>query len=66
LIFDEVDVGQDWRGCIHIMNIARELNSKGYTIIFVTHNMSLVCEYARRLIVMSGNGIDQYEKQING
>jgi len=62
LIFDEVDIGQDRKGCIHIMNTAKELNSRGYTIIFVTHNMSLVCEYARKLIVMSGNGIVQYEK----
>jgi len=62
LIFDEVDIGQDYKGCIHIMNIARELHSRGYTIIFVTHNMSLVCEYARKVIVMSRNGILQYEK----
>jgi len=62
LIFDEIDIGQDRRGCIHIMNIAKELNSRGYTIIFVTHNMSLVCEYARKLIVMSRNGIVRYEK----
>jgi energy-coupling factor transport system ATP-binding protein len=62
LIFDEVDVGQDWQGCIHIMNIAKELHSKGYTIIFVTHNMSLVCDYAVRLAVMSRSGIVQYEK----
>jgi energy-coupling factor transport system ATP-binding protein len=62
LIFDEVDIGQDYKGCIHIMNIAKELHSRGYTIIFVTHNMSLVCEYARRVIVMDRNGILQYEK----
>jgi energy-coupling factor transport system ATP-binding protein len=62
LIFDEVDIGQDYKGCIHIMNIAKELHSRGCTIIFVTHNMSLVCEYARRLIVMNRNGILQYEK----
>jgi len=62
LIFDEIDIGQDWRGCIHIMDIARELHSRGYTIIFVTHNMSLVCEYARKVIVMSRDGIVQYEK----
>jgi len=62
LIFDEVDIGQDYKGCIHIMNIARDLHSRGYTIIFVTHNMSLVCEYARRVIVMNRNGILQYEK----
>jgi len=62
LIFDEVDIGQDYKGCIHIMDTARELHSRGCTIIFVTHNMSLVCEYARRLIVMNRNGILQYEK----
>jgi len=62
LIFDEVDIGQDYKGCIHIMNIAKELHSRGCTIIFVTHNMSLVCEYARRVIVMNRNGILQYEK----
>ena len=62
LIFDEVDVGQDRKGCIHIMNIAKELHSRGYTIIFVTHNMSLVCEYARKLIIMSRDGVAQYER----
>jgi energy-coupling factor transport system ATP-binding protein len=62
LIFDEVDVGQDYHGSRHIMNIARELHSKGYTIIFVTHNISLAQEYARRLIIMHKNSITQYEK----
>jgi len=62
LIFDEVDIGQDYKGCIHLMDIARELHSRGCTIIFVTHNMSLVCEYARKVIVMNRNGILQYEK----
>jgi energy-coupling factor transport system ATP-binding protein len=62
IIFDEVDIGQDYKGCIQIMNNARELHSRGYTIVFVTHNMSLVCEYASRVIVMNRNGILQYEK----
>ncbi|MDR0323856.1 MAG: ATP-binding cassette domain-containing protein [Treponema sp.] len=52
IIFDEIDVGQDYRGSIKIMNIAKELHSKGFTVIFVTHNMSLVYEYAHRLIKM--------------
>jgi len=52
IILDEVDVGQDYTGSIKIMNIANELYSKGFTIIFVTHNMSLVCKYAQRLIIM--------------
>jgi energy-coupling factor transport system ATP-binding protein len=57
IILDEVDVGQDHRGSLRIMDIARELHSKGFTIIFVTHNMSLACEYAHRLIMMDKKGI---------
>ena len=57
IILDEVDVGQDYAGSLKIMDIARELHSKGFTIIFVTHNMSLVCKYARRLIIMDKKGI---------
>jgi len=57
IIFDEIDSGQDYKGSIKIMNIARELHSKGYTIIFVTHNMHLVREYAQRLIKIENNCI---------
>jgi energy-coupling factor transport system ATP-binding protein len=57
IILDETDIGQDYRGSLNILNLARELHSKGYTIIFVTHNMALVCEYADRLIMMERNGI---------
>jgi energy-coupling factor transport system ATP-binding protein len=57
IILDEVDVGQDYAGSLKIMDIASELHSKGYTIIFVTHNMSLVCKYAHRLIIMDKKGI---------
>jgi len=57
IIFDEIDVGLDYRECLKIMNLAKELHSKGYTVIFVTHNKSLVCDYAHRLIKMGKNGI---------
>jgi energy-coupling factor transport system ATP-binding protein len=57
IIFDEIDVGQDYNGSLKVMNIARELHSKGYTIIFVTHNMSLICAFAQRLIMMDKKGI---------
>jgi len=52
IILDETDVGQDFRGSLKIMNIAMELHSRGFTIIFVTHNMFLVSEYARRVFIM--------------
>jgi len=57
VIFDEADSGTDYRGSRHIMDIARDLNKKGFTIIFVTHNISLAAQYARRLVVMEKNGI---------
>ena len=65
IIFDEIDVGQDYPGSLKIMNIAKELHAKGYTIIFVTHNISLVCEYAQRLIMMERNGIIMNKRRGN-
>ena len=57
IIFDEVDVGNDYCGSLKIMNIARDLHSRGFTIIFITHNMVLAGEYAHRLIKMEKGGI---------
>jgi energy-coupling factor transport system ATP-binding protein len=57
IIFDEVDAGNDYSGSLKIMNIARDLHSRGFTIIFITHNIFLAGEYARRLIKMEKNGI---------
>ncbi|GBU27385.1 ABC transporter [Treponema sp. R8-4-B8] len=57
IIFDEVDVGNDYCGSLKIMNIARDLHSEGFTIIFITHNMVLAGEYAHRLIKMEKDGI---------
>jgi len=57
ILFDEVDAGNDYKGSLEIMNTAKDLHSKGYTIIFVTHNISLACEYAHRLVKMDRSGI---------
>jgi energy-coupling factor transport system ATP-binding protein len=57
IILDEPDTGQDYRGSRRIMDIAGELHKQGYTIIFITHNMSLAAEYAHRVIVMGGKKI---------
>ncbi|MDR3193341.1 MAG: energy-coupling factor ABC transporter ATP-binding protein [Treponema sp.] len=53
IILDEPTSGQDYRSCHQIMNIAKDLHRRGRTVIFVTHNMSLVAEYALRAIVMT-------------
>lgn len=52
IILDEPTTGQDYKGCHQIMQIARSLHQTGRTIVFVTHHMALVAEYARRVIVM--------------
>ena len=57
IILDEVDAGNDYRGSLKIMDIVRELHSKGFTIIFVTHNMYLADRYAQRHIKMERDGI---------
>jgi energy-coupling factor transport system ATP-binding protein len=57
IIFDEIDVGNDYSGSLKIMNIVRGLHSRGFTIIFVTHNIFLAGEYAHRLIKMEKDGI---------
>jgi energy-coupling factor transport system ATP-binding protein len=54
IILDEPTTGQDYKGCHQIMQIARALHEQGRTVVFVTHHMALVAEYAKRVIVMSG------------
>jgi energy-coupling factor transport system ATP-binding protein len=57
LILDEPAAGQDYRNSRLIMDLIHGLREKGYTIMFVTHNMSLVAEYAGRVIVLAGKRI---------
>jgi len=57
VILDEPTTGQDFRGCHQIMQIAKSLHEQGRTVVFVTHHMALVAEYAQRVIVVSGGKI---------
>ena len=53
LVLDEPTTGQDFVARRQIMSLAMSLESQGRTIILVTHDMSLVAEYATRVIVMT-------------
>jgi energy-coupling factor transport system ATP-binding protein len=53
LVLDEPTTGQDYREGMEIMEMVKELNRNGHTIIFVTHDMELVAKYAKRIIVLS-------------
>jgi energy-coupling factor transporter ATP-binding protein EcfA2 len=52
LILDEPTTGLDYAEQRSMMNMVRKLNENGSTIIFVTHHMWVVAEYAKRVFVM--------------
>lgn len=52
IVLDEPTTGQDYRESMQIMEMVRKLNEDGHTIIFITHDMSLVARYAKRVIVL--------------
>ncbi|MCF0116419.1 MAG: AAA family ATPase, partial [Bacilli bacterium] len=52
LVLDEPTAGLDPQGSKDILNLFKEINKTGVTIILVTHDMDLVLEYADEVIVM--------------
>jgi energy-coupling factor transport system ATP-binding protein len=52
LILDEPTTGLDYGEQHSMMDMVRKLNENGSTIIFVTHHMWVVAEYAKRVFVM--------------
>jgi energy-coupling factor transport system ATP-binding protein len=52
LILDEPTTGLDYAEQRSMMDMVRQLNENGSTIIFVTHHMWVVAEYAKRVFVM--------------
>ena len=52
LVVDEPTTGLDLLGSLSIMDLLREWNRQGRTIIIITHDMNIVAEYAERTVVM--------------
>ena len=52
LILDEPTTGLDFREQCSMMEMVRQLNENGSTIIFITHHMWVVAEYARKVFVI--------------
>jgi len=57
IILDEPTTGQDNDGRRSILELCRELNKKGHTILLITHDMELVAKYSRRVVVMANGSI---------
>lgn len=53
LVVDEPTTGLDLRGSVGIMNLLRQWNEDGRTIIIITHDMNIVAEFAPRTVVMA-------------
>ncbi len=52
-IFDEPTTGQDYFGGQSIMMLIDQLHAAGKTVIIISHDMSLVAEHARRVVVLN-------------
>ncbi|MBS3753311.1 MAG: ATP-binding cassette domain-containing protein [Anaerolineales bacterium] len=57
LILDEPTTGLDYRGQRSMMDMVMDLNDQGSTIIFITHHMWVVAEYAQRVYVVKDGQI---------
>jgi energy-coupling factor transport system ATP-binding protein len=57
IILDEPTTGLDYAEQRSMMELVGRLNRQGHTIIFVTHSMWVVAEYAHRVIVLKDGQI---------
>jgi energy-coupling factor transport system ATP-binding protein len=57
LILDEPTAGLDPQGALMMMQLFQQLHREGLTIIFVTHDMNLVYQYATDVVVMKDGTI---------
>jgi len=53
-------VGLDWRSTRILMQAVIDLNRQGHTIILITHDMKLVAEFARRVLVLNDGQVLAY------
>jgi energy-coupling factor transport system ATP-binding protein len=57
IILDEPTTGLDYRDQLSMMRLIKSLNEQGHTIVMITHCMSIVLEYARRVIILKSGKI---------
>ncbi|MEC4295028.1 energy-coupling factor ABC transporter ATP-binding protein [Adlercreutzia shanghongiae] len=57
IILDEPTTGLDFRECVKVMEVVRELNEGGTTVVMVCHDMEVVGDFARRVIAMTAGRV---------
>jgi hypoxanthine phosphoribosyltransferase len=53
LIVDEPTLGQDFQRAREIMDLLSDLYNGGVTVVVITHDMGIVAEYTRRVLVLN-------------
>ena len=62
LILDEPTTGLDYQECMMMMNRIKQLNENGTTVIMVCHDMEVVLDFAKTVVVMNrGQILEQGE-----
>jgi energy-coupling factor transport system ATP-binding protein len=57
IVLDEPTFGQDYQQAQRLMQLLRTLAEDGAAVLFITHDMRLVAEYADRCAVLSSGEI---------
>ena len=57
LLLDEPTTGLDYRECTEIMECIKENNEKGTTVFMVSHDMELVHDFAKEVVVLNDGRI---------
>ena len=65
LIVDEPTIGLDYRSTIQLMNILKEYNEKGNTVIVVSHDLDVIAEYANSVAIIKDGEIKRIGNTAN-
>src|SRR5699024_10458319 len=57
VILDEPTTGQDFASATKLLQLCKELQNQGKTIIMITHDIRLVCKWANSALVMSDGNL---------
>jgi len=61
LVLDEPTTGLDWKSAMALMALVQDLNRRGHTIVLITHDMKIVCEFAPRSLVLREGRVLMYD-----
>lgn len=57
LVVDEPTTGQDWAGTQATLGLIDQLNAEGTTIVLISHDLEVVSQHARRVVVLDAGAV---------